>query len=171
MYCGISLNIYQKGTSNSYTTLPDLHNTPHIHFCNKTAFVTEGPLSLTWRSSKLIMWTLDLLSSLSRKYTFGMEQLRPELHSDYFWYPQSASYTHIHTHDVSTILPFILCVHFVQSVVLYSKPVYWPNILHILAQAEIRYEVCGSSSCRSPVCAFSNISITSLASRMNWVNT
>jgi len=106
MCCCISLNIYQKGTSNSYTSLPNLHYAPHLHFYNNTSFMTEGPLPFIWRS----------------------------------------------------------------SVVLYYKPVYWPNILHILAQAEIRYEVWGSSSCRSPVCAFSNISITSLASRMNWMN-
>jgi len=74
MYCCISLNIYQKGTSNSYTSLQDLHYTPHIHFCIKTAFVTESPLPFIWRSSKLLMWPLDLTSSFSIKYTFRMEQ-------------------------------------------------------------------------------------------------
>lgn len=96
MYCHISLNIYQKWTSNSYTSLEDSHYTPHIHFCNKTAFMTVGPLPFIWRSSKLLMWPLDLMSSFSRNYTFGMEQLGPKLHSDNFWYPQSASHTHTH---------------------------------------------------------------------------
>ena len=164
MYCCISLHMYQKGTSNSYTSLPDLHYTLHIHFCNKTAFVTKGPLPFIWRSSKPLMWPLDLTSSFSRKYTVRMEQLRPKLYSDYFRYPQSASSMY-----PSFFLLFYACI--LCSIVLYSKPVDWPNILHILAQAEIRYEVWGSSSCRSPVCVFSNISITSLASRMNWINT